>query len=92
MQGCVAIISIVSELICVFAKRGREYNLSCWKQLLVSAAAEPQLIFIAFLLSFVFLLPFHHTASVPFIQHRAARQLVEKWRFLFFFTCLAVPA
>lgn len=27
-----AIISIVSELICVFVKRGREYHLSCWNQ------------------------------------------------------------
>lgn len=29
MQGCVAIISIVWELICVFVKRSGEYHLSC---------------------------------------------------------------
>lgn len=35
MQGCMAIISIVSELICVFVKRGGEYHFSCWNQCLV---------------------------------------------------------
>lgn len=35
MQGCVAVISIVSELICVFVKRGGEYHLSCWHQFLL---------------------------------------------------------
>lgn len=84
-----AIISIVSELICVFVKRGGEYHLSCWNQFLVWRgcsginAVDLSCLFVVF--SFFFLSipsPLSPCRLSPLFYPELLDSLGGKWHFL----------
>lgn len=86
-----AIISIVSELICVFVKRGGEYHLSCWNQFLVWRgcsginAADLSRLFVVFSFFFSFLSipsPLSPCRPSPLFYPELLDSLGGKWHFL----------